>query len=72
MSVMEYAVKFNEHSCFSPNQVATEEMWMDQFEQSLKGPIKRMIAGHVFTSFQEMYQRVVKIARVTEETKAKS
>jgi len=23
-----------------------------------------MIAGHVFTSFQEMYQRAVKIARV--------
>ena len=45
---------------------------MDHFKQGLKGPIKRMIAGHIFTSFQEMYQRAVKIARVIEETEAKS
>ena len=51
MSVMEYAAKFNELSRFAPNQVATEEMRMDHFEQGLKGPIKRMIAGHVFTRF---------------------
>ena len=44
---------------------------MDHFEQGLRGPTKRMIAGHVFTSFQEMYQRTVKIARVIEETEAK-
>ena len=31
-----------------------------------------MIAGHIFTIFQEMYQRVVKIARVIEETKVES
>jgi len=31
-----------------------------------------MIAGHVFTSFQEMYQGAVKIARVVEETEAES
>ena len=72
MSVVEYAAKFNELSRFAPNQVSTEEMKMDHFEQGLKGPIKRMIAGHVFTSFQEMYQRAVKIARVIEETEAES
>ena len=69
---MEYAAKFNEFSRFAPNQVTTEEMRMDHFEQSLKGPIKRMIVGHVFSNFQEMYQRVVKIARVIEKTKAES
>jgi len=31
-----------------------------------------MIAGHVFASFQEMYQRAVKIARVIEETEVES
>ena len=40
MSVMEYAAKFNELSCFTPNQVATKEMRMDHFEQGLKGQIK--------------------------------
>jgi len=71
MSVMEYAAKFNELSHFAPNQVATEEMKMDHFDQGLRGPIKRMIAGHVFTNFKGMYQRAVKIARVIEETEAK-
>ena len=51
MSVVEYATKFNELSRFAPNQVATEELKMDHFEKGLKGPIKRMISGPVFTSF---------------------
>ena len=72
MTVIEYAAKFNELSRFAPNQVATEEMKMDHFEQGLKGPIKRMIAGHVFTSFKEMYQWAVKIARVIAETEVES
>ena len=46
MSVLENTTKFNELSRFSPNQVATEEMKMDHFEQGLKGNIKSMIAGH--------------------------
>jgi len=32
MTVIEYAAKFNELSRFAPNQLATEEMRMDQFE----------------------------------------
>ena len=37
MSIMEYAAKFNELSRFAPNQVATEKMKMDYFEQGLRG-----------------------------------
>ena len=51
MSVMEYAAKFNELIRFARNQVITEEIKMDHVKQDLKGPIKRMIVGHVFTSF---------------------
>jgi len=51
---MEYAAKFNELSCFAPNQVDPEEIKMDYFEQGLKGSIKSMIAGHSFDSYQEM------------------
>jgi len=72
MSVMEYDAKFNELNHFALNQVATEEIKMDHFEQGLRGPIKRLIAGHIFTSFQEMYRRAVKIARVIEVTEAES
>ena len=66
MSVMEYVVKFNELIRLASHQVATEEMKMDHFEQGMKGTIKSMIVGHSFENFQEMYQLVVKIARVLE------
>ena len=68
MSVLEYVAKFNELSRFAPNQVATEEMKVDHFEQGLKGSIKSMIVGHSFDSYQEKYHRAVKIARVLDET----
>ena len=69
MSVLEYAAKFNEPNHFAPKQVATEEMKMNYFEQGLRGSIKSTIAGHIFDSYQEMYQRAMKIARVLNETK---
>ena len=40
---------------------------MDHFEQGLRGDIKSVITGQTFTSFQDMYQRAVKVARVLEE-----
>jgi len=53
MSVIEHAAKFNELSRFAPNQVATEEMRMDQFEQGLRGEVKQIIALYTYESFQE-------------------
>jgi len=52
---MEYVAKFNELSHFAPNQLATEKMRMDHFEQGLKGSIRSIIVGHSFYSYQEMY-----------------
>jgi len=68
MSVMDYAAKFNELSRFAPHQISTEERKMDHFEQGLKGTIKSVLAGQTFGTFQEMYQRAVKTARVLEES----
>ena len=65
---MEYAVKFNELSQFIPNQVATEEMRMDHFEQGLRGEVKQIIAVYTYDCFQEMYEKTVKIARIMGET----
>ena len=45
---------------------------MDHFEQGLQGSIRSMIAGQTFENFQEMYQRVVKVARVLEEIERES
>ena len=72
LSVMEYASKFNELSKFTPHQVSTKKRRMDPFEQGLRGNINSMIAGQTFENFQDMYQRVVKIARVLEESKNES
>jgi len=51
MSVMEYAAKFDELSFFATNQVATEDMKMDRFEQGLKGSIKYRIVRHSLDSY---------------------
>jgi len=51
-SIMEYVTKFNELSRFAPNQVATKEMRMDNFEQGLREEVKQIIAGYTYGSFQ--------------------
>ena len=68
MSVMEYMAKFNELSRFSPNQVATEVMRMDHFEQGLRGEVKQIIAGYTYDNFQEINQKAVKIACIMNKT----
>jgi len=45
---------------------------MNHLEQGLKGEIKQKIAGYAYTSFQETYQRAVKVARIIDETKIKN
>jgi len=68
MSIIECAVKFNELSRFAPNQVATEEMRIDHFEQGLRGKEKQIIAGYTYVSFQQMYQKAVNIACIISKT----
>jgi len=68
MSVIEYAAKFTELSRFAPNQVATEEIRMDHFEQGLRGEVKQIIAGYTYDNFQEINQKAVKIACIMNKT----
>jgi len=55
MRKLGFSAKFNELCQFALNQVATEEMRMDHFEQGLRGEVKQIIAGHTYENFQEMY-----------------
>ena len=71
-SIIEYAAKFNELIHFALNQVATEEMRMDHFEQGLRGEVKQIIAGHAYANFQEMYQKAVKVAYIINEPRLKT
>jgi len=68
MSIIEYTAKFNELSRFAPNQVAIEETRMEHFEEGLKGEVKQIITGYPYASFQEMYKKAVKVARIINET----
>jgi len=63
--------KFNELSRFAPNQMAIEEMRIDHFEQGLRGEVKQIMGGYIYDSFQEMYQKVVKIAYIISEAEIK-
>ena len=72
MSIIEYATKFNELSCFAPSQVAIEEIRVDNFKQGLKGEVKQTIAGHAYVHFQEIYQTVVKVSLIMNETETEN
>jgi hypothetical protein len=67
LTVMEYAACFNELSRFAPHQIDTEERKMNHFEHGLRGEIKAALAGQTFVTFQDLYQKAVKVARVLEE-----
>jgi len=43
-------------------------MRTEHFEQGLRGEVKQIIAGYTYGSFQEMYQKALKIARIISET----
>jgi len=45
---------------------------MDHFEQGLRGEVKQIIAEYTYDSFQEMYHKAVKIARIVSETEIKN
>ena len=51
MSIIGCTEKFNDLSRLAPNQVATEEIRMDHFEQGLKGEVKQIIAGYAYANF---------------------
>ena len=42
---------------------------MHHFERGLKSKGKQIAVGHVYSNFQEMYQRAVKVARIMSQTK---
>jgi len=63
-SVMECTAKFNKLSRFASTQVATEQARMNRFEYGLDHSIKGKFTAITFTSFQDMYQRALKVERV--------
>ncbi|XP_057250105.1 cold shock protein 1-like [Beta vulgaris subsp. vulgaris] len=65
MSVLEYAVKFNELARFAPDLVTTDRQRMNRFEGGLNLDIQVKLAAHMSSSYQELYDRAINVERKT-------
>ncbi|XP_010668318.2 uncharacterized protein LOC104885320 [Beta vulgaris subsp. vulgaris] len=63
MSVLEYAVKFNELARFVPDLVTTDRQRMNRFEGGLNLDIQVKLAAHMSNSYQELYDRAINVER---------
>ncbi|XP_057246903.1 uncharacterized protein LOC130589595 [Beta vulgaris subsp. vulgaris] len=63
MSVLEYAVIFNELARFAPDLVSTDRQRMNRFEEGLNLDLQEKLAAHMSTSFQELYDRAINVER---------
>ncbi|XP_057250621.1 uncharacterized protein LOC130591354 [Beta vulgaris subsp. vulgaris] len=53
MTVLEYAVKFNELARFAPDLVSTDRQRMNRFEGGLNVDLQEKLAAHMSKSYQE-------------------
>ncbi|XP_048491590.1 uncharacterized protein LOC125492893 [Beta vulgaris subsp. vulgaris] len=63
MSVLEYAVKFNELARFALDLVSTDRQRMNRFEEGLNLDLQEKLAAHMSTSFHELYDRAINVER---------
>ncbi|XP_057248359.1 uncharacterized protein LOC130590296 [Beta vulgaris subsp. vulgaris] len=65
MTVLEYAVKFNELARFAPDLVSTDRQRMNRFEGGLNVDLQEKLAAHMSKSYQELYDRAINVERKT-------
>ncbi|XP_057250746.1 uncharacterized protein LOC104908979 [Beta vulgaris subsp. vulgaris] len=63
MSVLEYAVKFNELARFAPDVVSTDRQRMNRFEGGLNLNLQERLAVNMSKSYQELYDRAINVER---------
>ncbi|KNA03297.1 hypothetical protein SOVF_210560, partial [Spinacia oleracea] len=61
MTVLEYAVKFNELARFAPDLVSTDRQRMNRFEGGLNVDLQEKLAAHMSKSYQELYDRAINV-----------
>jgi len=67
MSVLEYALKFMELSCFGPTLVAGERLKMNRFEAGINLTIKERMLVHQYTTYMDLYDIVANVERAMEK-----
>ena len=69
---MEYGAKFIELNRFGRHLVDTEQRKVDRFEDGLDIEIRKGLSSEVFTKYQDVYQRVMQVEKILNESKAKN
>ncbi|XP_056688342.1 uncharacterized protein [Spinacia oleracea] len=64
MSVLEYAVKFNELSRFAPDMVSTDRQKMNRFEGGLNLDLRERLSSYLSNSYEELYDRAINVERM--------
>ena len=72
MTVMEYGAKFTELSRFGRHLVDTEQRKVDRFEDGIDIEIRKGLSSQVFTKYQNIYQRAMRVEKVLNEGKTKN
>lgn len=72
MTVMEYGAKFTELSQFERHLVDIEQRKVDRFEDGLDIEICKGLSSQVFTKYQDIYQRAMRVEKILNESKAKT
>ena len=67
MSVLEYAAKFMELSCFAPAFVANERLKMNLFKARLNPVIKERMSVSQYTSYVDLYDTAINIETAMKE-----
>ena len=65
MTVLEYAVKFNELARFAPDLVSTDRQRMSRFEGGLNLDLQEKLSTYISSSYQELYDRAINVERKT-------
>ncbi|KAL2901112.1 Activity-regulated cytoskeleton associated protein 1 [Bienertia sinuspersici] len=61
MSVLEYAVKFNEPARFALDMVSTDRERMNRFEGGLNLDLREHLSSYLSNSYQELYDRAINV-----------
>ena len=69
MTMMEYGAKFIELSRFGRHLVDTEQRKVYRFEDGLDIEIRKGLSSQVFTKYQDIYQRAMRVEKVLNESK---
>ena len=63
VSVIQYASKFMELSCFFQAYVANEALKTNLFESQLNHKLEVTMSVHLYSSYQEMHDTIINVKR---------